>query len=297
MHLNKKYKYFKKLLKNGLNVLVSYKSSRSFSIYDISFRDAILHWHERNWTTPSLEIIDEDNIFYKLRIEHFVFYWPKGFKLDGLTWLFNEVFFTHKKNPASYHHEFVKIPDGGWVIDGGAGEGFFLDYAFQKNAGTVVAVEPIRKLCDALEKTFLDQRNHNRFTVISAGLGDVCKEGILNIDTHNAWRSYISHNAKTEGAEPVRVTTIDDVVKIMNLTGPGIIKMDIEGAEMDALKGAEETLSKFKPALAIAVYHTFEGARECAAIVKGARPDYKIEFRGMHGWYDGPPRPYVMFAW
>ena len=55
----------------------------------------------------------------------------------------------------------------------------------------------------------------------------------------------------------MRVTTlsIDDFVKEEKLPKVDVIKMDIEGAELDALRGAEETIRTFKPRLAISVYH------------------------------------------
>ncbi len=53
----------------------------------------------------------------------------------------------------------------------------------------------------------------------------------------------------------VKTLTIDDLVKNENIEHVNFIKMDIESAEMEALKGAEKTIRKFKPKLAISVYH------------------------------------------
>ena len=52
--------------------------------------------------------------------------------------------------------------------------------------------------------------------------------------------------------------SIDDFVKSNNIEKVNFIKMDIEGAEPAALKGAIETIKKFKPKLAIAIYHSFD---------------------------------------
>jgi FkbM family methyltransferase len=49
--------------------------------------------------------------------------------------------------------------------------------------------------------------------------------------------------------------TIDDYVNEARLERVDFIKMDIEGAELPALHGAERTLRRFKPRLALAAYH------------------------------------------
>jgi hypothetical protein len=52
--------------------------------------------------------------------------------------------------------------------------------------------------------------------------------------------------------------------------------MDIEGAEVKALKGAAETLKRFKPRLSIAAYHEPEHPVEIPKIVRSARGDYQM---------------------
>jgi FkbM family methyltransferase len=52
--------------------------------------------------------------------------------------------------------------------------------------------------------------------------------------------------------------SIDDFVTRNNVTQVDFIKMDIEGAEPFALQGAIETIKKYKPTLAIAIYHSME---------------------------------------
>ena len=50
----------------------------------------------------------------------------------------------------------------------------------------------------------------------------------------------------------IRIAAIDDIVDDRTV---GFIEMDIEGAELDALHGAKNTIVRDKPPLAICVYH------------------------------------------
>ena len=52
--------------------------------------------------------------------------------------------------------------------------------------------------------------------------------------------------------------SIDEFVKENNIDKIDFIKMDIEGAELEALKGGEKTIIDHRPQLAISIYHTNE---------------------------------------
>lgn len=57
------------------------------------------------------------------------------------------------------------------------------------------------------------------------------------------------------------------------------IKMDIEGAEINALKGAEKIIKTYKPKLAICVYHKKEDIWEIPRLILSYVPEYKMYLR------------------
>ncbi|MCP5112307.1 MAG: hypothetical protein GY953_15895, partial [bacterium] len=54
------------------------------------------------------------------------------------------------------------------------------------------------------------------------------------------------------------------------------IKMDIEGAEQEALRGATGTPLRFRPRLAIASYHREDDFEAIPAIIRGGSADYAM---------------------
>ena len=79
-----------------------------------------------------------------------------------------------------------------------------------------------------------------------------------------------------EGVEEIETAALDDVLAGKRIT---FIKMDIEGAEYEALQGARKLIMENRPRMAISVYHKFEDFVILADLVLGMHPDYRISFR------------------
>jgi FkbM family methyltransferase len=79
-----------------------------------------------------------------------------------------------------------------------------------------------------------------------------------------------------DGTEEVRIVTLDKALEGERVT---FIKMDIEGSELDALKGAEKIIRAQKPKLAVCVYHKFEDNWEIPGFIWSLNPDYQLFMR------------------
>lgn len=85
------------------------------------------------------------------------------------------------------------------------------------------------------------------------------------------------------GGINIETIPIDEFVKEENLKRVDFIKMDIEGSEEKALLGAKETLRKFKPKLAICIYHKPKDFYELPLLIKEINPEYKIRIKNKKG--------------
>jgi len=78
----------------------------------------------------------------------------------------------------------------------------------------------------------------------------------------------------------LRTTSInaDSIGNILS-GGYGFIKMDIEGAEIPALFGAQKTICKYKPTMAVSIYHHKTDLWEIPLLIAGFNPEYKLYIR------------------
>lgn len=74
----------------------------------------------------------------------------------------------------------------------------------------------------------------------------------------------------------ISVVSLDSVVLNAN---PNYIKMDIEGAEKEAIIGATQTIQKYKPNLAICLYHKPEDLWEIPLLIHEIEPAYDMYLR------------------
>ena len=85
--------------------------------------------------------------------------------------------------------------------------------------------------------------------------------------------SVMKHDGEKRSAKIVR---LDDALKGEQVT---FIKMDIEGSEVAALRGAEEILRVQKPQLAVCVYHKTSDFGEIPLLIREMNPNYQLYLR------------------
>lgn len=78
-----------------------------------------------------------------------------------------------------------------------------------------------------------------------------------------------------EGSEVIEIRMLDSVID-EKVT---FIKLDIEGAELDALQGAKSIIDKYKPKIAVCVYHNQEHFWKIPEFLLSINPKYKVYLR------------------
>ena len=86
-----------------------------------------------------------------------------------------------------------------------------------------------------------------------------------------------------KGSFTIQCISLDEVIPDFQ---PTLIKMDIEGAEMEALRGAQTIIQKYKPGLAISAYHLPSHIWEIPLWVKQMLPDAYHYYLRAHGYND-----------
>lgn len=74
----------------------------------------------------------------------------------------------------------------------------------------------------------------------------------------------------------IEAVKLDEILCDKKVT---LIKMDIEGAEQNALKGAEKIIKNQKPKMAICLYHRIDAFWDIPLYLKALVPEYKIDIR------------------
>ncbi|MDF1884391.1 FkbM family methyltransferase [Sulfurimonas sp. SAG-AH-194-C21] len=188
---------------------------------------------------------------------------------------------THYINPTDTEYFPSDVPilknlDAINFIDCGAYTGDTIEVLCQQShqINSTVSFEPnlsnLEKLNTTLEKLKLQNPKIN-FLTYPVG---VYKENTIlgftssGIDSSTS----IDHNSSIG----IPVVSLDSTIYNAN---PNFIKMDIEGAEIDALIGAEKTIQKYKPNLAICLYHKPEDLWEIPLLIHKIEPSYDMYIR------------------
>jgi FkbM family methyltransferase len=180
-----------------------------------------------------------------------------------------------------YHaKEFIK--NGYCVLDCGANIGIFSLYAAYLNEnGKIYAIEPVKETLDIMQRLF-DFFEVKNVKIIRKAVGDEKKRAFINIYPHKisalsgstaATLLDVNYGKKEE----IEVDTIDNIVREEKIKRIDFIKMDIEGYERYALKGAVETIKKHKPIIVVSAYHLADDKKVLPEIVKSAYANYEVK--------------------
>lgn len=117
-------------------------------------------------------------------------------------------------------------------------------------------------------------------------INNLSKNNIKNVKIYNlgTWSEKAVLNFSTTGCPhltdsgecKINVDSLDNLFLDVPIT---FIKMDIEGAEKETLLGAKEVIKKYKPKLAVCVYHKTNDIYEIPILIKSLVPKYKIYLR------------------
>lgn len=163
--------------------------------------------------------------------------------------IFFEVFYDR------VYEQFSSPKEGDVVIDIGANVGTFTVKAAKLvgDAGLVVAIEPEPVNLAFLERN-IEGNNLNNVRVIRKAVLDKITKARLYLSKSSACHSFSysylsklsalhSLSCSSENYIEVEADCLDNIVSQLGLSHVDFVKIDIEGAELEALKGAEKTLT------------------------------------------------------
>lgn len=150
--------------------------------------------------------------------------------------------------------------------------GRILYYAFEPqvcNYEMIIKNEELQQYCTDLR-------------VINCGVGE--KDEILEFMVPPSGARdgghvvYAEADKRSAEINECKINSIDSLN--LEIRGNLFIKMDIEGAELGALKGAEKTIKKYRPTLSICVHHRKNDITQIPLFVKRLGVDYNYYLRG-----------------
>ncbi len=168
------------------------------------------------------------------------------------------------------YNNILRLSDSEIYLDLGAYRGDTVEEFIYNTNGykKIYAVEPDKKTFKKLQKA---TENLENISLINAVISDRVGTGFFNMKGSRG-SSEVSENTGTK----TDILTVDSIIGNNPLT---YIKADVEGAELEFIKGAENTIRLKKPKMQIACYHRSEDLFTIPEAVLNIRDDYKIYMR------------------
>ena len=214
-------------------ILVKYTIGKNFGSIITKFPP-----NHYQYSKPTYRKVNRNNINYILDISDIVdWYIYYGFKEKS-------------------RQELLKLVNKGNVVfDIGANVGDVSMNAAMRvgNKGKVFAFEPDKTNFKRFNNN-LNVNNFKNITFVNKGLGHVPGKYFLSVvDENNLGMNKIVINSDRIQGSSIDVITLDEYVKEKNITRIDVIKIEVEGFEMNVLLGGKKCIDAFKPKLFIEI--------------------------------------------
>ena len=243
-------------------------------------RQELLHeddkaYHIRDVRLPGLDADDENMFLNAIIYDTFGSYLHFGDKYDEATvdlcdWIFSEGVYGLVNDSVN-----VTVEPGDIVIDAGAWIGDFAAYASVKGCSVCYAFEPSAENFGYLVRT---AELNGRIIPVMKGLSGKTERATFSAGggDSSSYRFMTQNTGTLPTSSQVETARLDDFVRENDLPSVDFIKCDIEGFERHMLAGAQETLRRFAPKLALCTYHLPDDPEVMAGLIKQANPRYNI---------------------
>jgi FkbM family methyltransferase len=182
--------------------------------------------------------------------------------LDGLQVVFypgNEmsrsIFVTGLYDPNELSFLSRVLKPGMTFVDAGANMGLYSLFAARKvgTSGRVLAIEPSQRE-QAILRRNVELNDLMNVSIVAVALSDQPGELDLMVaplekSGHNTLGAAFGHGAVLDHKERVRVVRLDDLLEEQGVGRVDVLKIDIEGGEERALRGAARTLQRHRPVI------------------------------------------------
>jgi FkbM family methyltransferase len=177
-----------------------------------------------------------------------------------------------------YYLSNLTFNDDEVYIDCGAYDGDTIDRFIEHcpQYKHIVGFEP---LTNDFNKLYEKHGNNPKIRLYNAGAYDKDGEVSFSLKTPNSPQITANDGQKDF---KIQVKCVDN----LGLDRITFIKMDIEGAELEALKGAKNTIIKDKPKLAICIYHKIEDLIDIPEYILSLVPEYDLYIRQYQSAYE-----------
>jgi len=247
---------------------------------NVSFRELVSFLLKPKMDSIGKKFISDVSIeddFYKINFLEIKYplFWPCGYGVTGYLQVTSETF-----DPTDWHfyQNRFKVKSSDILLDVGAAEGLFA-LSVIDNCQQVILIEPNASFIKALEKTFLPFGD--KVKIINYAVGEQKGEVSFSEDSLSG-----SISEKSNSSQVVSLSTIDELIgEEIKIT---FFKADIEGFELNMLKGAKKTIIRNKPRIAITSYHTENNPIEIIDLIKSYVPQYTVYKKGLHH-HEGKP--------